>query len=1102
MPPASLDAFLENLHRSRALTAEQWDKFNRQLAGRDLKPERLAEELVKKGWLSKFQADEVLAGRAAGLVLGSYVLLDRLGSGGMGEVYLARHQMMKRTVALKVLRSGGGGQAILRFHKEIEAAAALSHPHIVTAHDAGRVGDGFFFAMEHLRGANLQAVVRRQGALPVASACSLVRQAALGLQHAFEKGLVHRDVKPANIFVQEGGLTAKVLDLGLVRASGAEPGGRALTQLGGVVGTPDYMAPEQVVNSSAVDTRADVYALGCTLYFALSGKPPFPGGSLAEKMDRHLREEPAAIRGLRPEVPEGLAAVLRRAIAKKPEARYQTPGELARALEPFCAGAVVVDVSGSDNGSGMETTALPAAIPCEGALTPPVAVTVPVAAVAGTEGGLRRRGWRWLVAALVLLLVVGGVWLGLRGDKRKKGPSPEVANTSDDEELRRRLEARKNPPPPALEDLVFGKPLSVKFDPAPLDALDPAKIPAAERFDWQPQGLVGLFGEHRLRGSLLAVHPDGKLLATAVWPAMFAVLFPNRSGEFVLLGDTETLHFQRALDMRAKVTDLAFAPDGTLAAGCDDGTVRLLDVSGGKEIGRLEGHEGNVVSLAFSPKGEVLLAAAGRDIHVWDFARRQRLQKLTGHGGPVRAVAVSPRYPQDARAISGGAPPDGTFRVWDLEKGRELAKLDFDAVKLPRTADVCAVAFSPDGKEALTGHAGQSEARRWDLGRLERDKPLARYRLVKEPAYTPAAIAVTAEGNVLVGCSYYHTPLFLFEPEGKQIAAIHAYPWGVERLAILTGGKTVLTAAQTSHVSALHRFDLTMRAEVRPALEPLGAVTNVALSPDGRHLAADGFFGKTLLWDLLNPGSRPAESPGDYGCRRSLCFSGDARRLFSAFFLYQVSPCKEEARLPADCQFRPWDLELSRDGGYLFVSYPIGGAFLCRLSPCRKVRHLAPEKVGHTPALALCPQASYLALTACEGVPTRLWDLRTEKELHFWQTNCLPRFKPDGKAVFLGANPTPVWDVQASPPREKEALPVDSGNAASAAFSADGKRLALSFRNGSAAVWDTAGKKVWEWTPPPWLQVRAVDLAPDGRHVLLANDNGTIYVVRLTASNP
>ncbi|MBX9583644.1 MAG: serine/threonine protein kinase [Gemmataceae bacterium] len=281
--------------------------------------------------------------------LPGYELLAYLGDGGMGRVYKARQVRLDRLVALKIVRPDRLARpgAVERFEREARAVAKLDHPNIVRIHDANEAGDVHFLVMEYLAGTDLSRMVDLRGPLPVAEACDYARQAALALGHAHDRGLVHRDIKPANLMVCGG--VVKVLDLGLARLRApdsladddppAAPGAEVLDTLtrdGAVMGTPDYMAPEQALNTAGADIRADLYSLGCTLYAVLTGEVVFPGGDVLDKTRRHAAEEPRPLHLVRPEVPPRLAAVVARMMAKRPADRYQTPAGVADALEPFC----------------------------------------------------------------------------------------------------------------------------------------------------------------------------------------------------------------------------------------------------------------------------------------------------------------------------------------------------------------------------------------------------------------------------------------------------------------------------------------------------------------------------------------------------------------------------------------------------------------------------------------------------------------------------------------------------------------------------------------------------------------------------------------------
>jgi serine/threonine protein kinase len=270
--------------------------------------------------------------------IAGYQLLDQLGQGGMGQVYKARHLHMGRTVAVKLIRPDRltHADAVRRFQREARAAARLAHPNIVTVYDSGHAGGTHFLVMEYVAGTDLARLVRESGPLPIARACAYVRQAALGLQHAFERGLTHRDIKPSNLLCSAADATVKLLDLGLARLDNPEQSGESdLTDTSTLMGTPDFIAPEQARDARAADIRSDLYSLGCTLYYLLTGSVPFPGGSLTEKLLKHQFDDPRPLEELRPEMPPALRAVVRRLMAKEPENRYPTPAEAAAALAPF-----------------------------------------------------------------------------------------------------------------------------------------------------------------------------------------------------------------------------------------------------------------------------------------------------------------------------------------------------------------------------------------------------------------------------------------------------------------------------------------------------------------------------------------------------------------------------------------------------------------------------------------------------------------------------------------------------------------------------------------------------------------------------------------------
>ncbi len=301
--------------------------------------------LVESGLLTEWQTDKLLAGKTKGFFLGKYKLLDHLGTGGMSAVYLAEHKHMHALRAIKVLPQPRVKDTsyLARFYREAKAAAALDHPNIVRAYDidcdvdkdAGK--ETHYLVMEYVEGRDLQLTVAAEGPLPAKVAADYIRQAAKGLEHAHQAGLIHRDIKPANLLVDPRG-TVKILDMGLAQFTNDEEASLTVAHDERVLGTVDYLSPEQAINSHTVDARADIYSLGCTLYYALVGHPPFPEGPVAQRLMMHQTQQPASIRSKRSDVPESLVAICTKMMAKKREHRYQSAAEVEEALAAWIEG--------------------------------------------------------------------------------------------------------------------------------------------------------------------------------------------------------------------------------------------------------------------------------------------------------------------------------------------------------------------------------------------------------------------------------------------------------------------------------------------------------------------------------------------------------------------------------------------------------------------------------------------------------------------------------------------------------------------------------------------------------------------------------------------
>lgn len=332
----TIDQFIRSLVESGLMTADEVRSFLDSYPA-DKRPNtaaELARELFRQRLLTKFQAQAVYQGKTKYLVVGNYVVLDRLGGGGMGQVYKAQHRKMERIVALKILppATTRSEDSVRRFQREVKTVARLSHPNIVTAYDADEAKGFHFLVMECVDGVNLAARVRKHGPLPVEQAVACVLQAARGLEYAHSEGIIHRDIKPSNLLLDKRGVV-KILDMGLARFEHAMGAAEELTHSGYVMGSVDYMSPEQGYDMRATDHRTDIYSLGCTLWYLLTGRPLYPGESLVQKVLAHREHPIPSLQSVRSDVPASLDQVFRRMVAKRPEDRQRSMSQVIAELQ-------------------------------------------------------------------------------------------------------------------------------------------------------------------------------------------------------------------------------------------------------------------------------------------------------------------------------------------------------------------------------------------------------------------------------------------------------------------------------------------------------------------------------------------------------------------------------------------------------------------------------------------------------------------------------------------------------------------------------------------------------------------------------------------------
>ena len=356
----SSDRFLELVASSKLVEESALAKLEKrvrdQLDGRlPNRVEKLSNLLVRQGLLTDWHVEKLLAGKYKGFFLGNYKLLGHIGTGGMSSVYLAEHTRMGDQRAIKVLPKSRVKDAtyLARFQLEAKAIASLNHPNIVLAYDLDNDGDVHYIVMEYVDGTDMQQIVKQHGPLDMKFAAEMVAQAARGLQHAHNNGVIHRDVKPANLLIDKTRVV-RLLDMGLALVDDEDEQSLTMANNENVLGTADYLAPEQALNSHSVDHRADIYGLGCTLYYLLTGQPPFSDGTLAQRIARHQKEMPKPIRDIRKDCSGELEGICVKMIQKDPKYRYQSAGEVASALEKYAVHEPVSVLSGSESNYGYD----------------------------------------------------------------------------------------------------------------------------------------------------------------------------------------------------------------------------------------------------------------------------------------------------------------------------------------------------------------------------------------------------------------------------------------------------------------------------------------------------------------------------------------------------------------------------------------------------------------------------------------------------------------------------------------------------------------------------------------------------------------------------
>jgi serine/threonine protein kinase/WD40 repeat protein len=1097
--------------------------------------------------------------------LGPYRVLKVLGEGGMGKVFLAEDPALQRSVALKVMKPSlaRNANSRKRFLQEARAAAAIEHDNIIHIYQVSEDRGVPFVAMPLLKGASLEDMLRRAGTLQLKQTLRIGSQIAEGLAAAHQRKLIHRDIKPGNIWIEPtGGGRVKILDFGLARTTEGETG---LTQSGAILGTPSYMPPEQA-RGEKVDHRADLYSLGCVLYRMATGELPLKGNDTMGMLMALAMQEPIAAKLVKPEMPQALSDLIMKLLAKDPAQRFASAREVVAALKAV--------ESGGAGPARSETAILsqsmlrpPADLPMAKVLqsaeaTSPFAFKGAAHELSGPANPLTscaappRRRKPLLFAGVAFLGICLFAGLGVFGIIRISTPDGDYVFQTDDPNFKlslnkdtvvledklknrtynlkvlkqksgeyelevtepgndlvfnaktftikrgetvalkawfeRKSDAVAVSPSKKVEDAALAhmptwKP--VPFGQSPLDKLDPAAIPAEERFDWQPKELVAVVGEHRGRHWVdiwsLSFSADGKTIACAGW-------LRGRLFDAMTLRETA---FPSGVPHRHPINGVAFSGDGktmaTASSHWNSGGLWLWDVSGPEPKIRtclLADKCGDHV--AFSKDGKVLTANADDGIRLWDLGTGKPKERPSikskigvkvlaiapdgktlaafGDGGTVRLWDVSGAEPNERETVIKEAglglafSPDSktlatssgiTVRLWDVAGSNptERKVIPIGGANMA----IGSVAFAPDGKTLACSLASEFVA----LLDLTGPEPVerARFRGAGLLAYAPDSKALA------VGHPYMATVRVwdLTGKEPKERVPLQGHLPRLDGAVLAPDGKTLVTFAR----DLIRFWDMTSPAPRLRAEHTPGALS-ASLSPDSKTLATTNGSQAVLLWDLTEPQPtiRTELRPDKATSLNQLWFAPDGKTVA----IYDTAGEFEN-------KIRLWDVSGAEPKERVV------------LPDCH-----APFAFGGNGKILACLRRLKT------GTSLVLWDLAATKakERPNFDTNTRDmKPSPDGKVAILHTSSLRTQEFDGDKLRERILLDNLEHGPGSFGFAPDGKTVAVA-DTGGVSLWSLATKvRLSDWRLPG--AVTTVSFAPDGRHLITANANGTAYVLRL-----
>lgn len=1078
--------------------------------------------LVSRKLLTSGQLNLLLKDTSCPLVLGSYEILDEVGAGGMGQVYKARHREMNRVVALKTLKSSlpATDDSTQRFQREVQAAARLVHPNVVVAHDAGEAGGVRYLVMEFVQGQDLNSLVREAGPLPVEEAVDCILQAAEGLKYAHQRGIIHRDVKPGNLLLDDEGVV-KVLDLGLARFNEPDDGqvpdeAAPLTSAGMVMGTADYMAPEQASETRTADERADIYSLGCTLHFLLTGKRVFPEKTVWQTLSSHFNKPIPSLRKQCADLPQALDDAFQKMLAKKTAERFQTMQEVIdslRGIDP----AGLVGAAGTGNVAGTDST-IKTGITSE-AFSESDATVVLDRKQSSSPDRRRLVAGSVELAAVVIVVVVGIViWSGSSNSTVIDGgtlsailginPQPDPTSSETDKQPvgpdadLSSIAAQRDEALAALwttENREDQKLLRAKVAelPSPLDSLRKEDIPQEMLHDATQYDKSGFLSDN-----LVAVLGNS---ATQHWNRILAVAFTNDSKRVISAGEDGTVVVRDAvtgdvlkrLVMDGAIISMAVTSDdeNLIVQVGDKVAIEAWNLSSYERVWRRTMPD-LISSLACSSDGRWLAVGANGVLHLLN--RETNAWKIHPLEGNCGAMA----FCGDNRwlAIGHGSWKPG-ISIFDLNDFVFADPLDVEFCNsLEASADGERL-FANDTEFLTVWNVSD-----WSLA--SRVKLKASFAMaLRHDGNELATLLSDAQGasrgirvvDAATGATIgtFDYPGFLnvwsldFSNDGSRFAAGSGhglYVWDnaskkrvlysgsdhqgtIEKLAVHPDSSILATADSLRRISQwkMATAELLSTARVAASGKDPPAVADLKFSPDGTHLAVAG--AELALRYLVPESGKLYRQFSISEPAKSLSFSPDSSRLYTT---HLSGNCVERDAGTSEVQrtfhvsegaVRKISADVSRDGKWLASGWEIIG-----------------------------------------GRGLQIVDVQTGKPAETLRDGLASlAFTPDQQSIFTGSDQKFILAPQSDQTTEMS-LPGDP-RAGRGTFRLSEYAVAVNPLTGELVGASNTGVLHF-WTPsgtplrtvfigPPGGRISDLEFTPDGRYLLTANGNGTIYVLRV-----